>query len=119
MGIEELYSKVFGICVQFAVYQKKNVRDNIKKILPNLEVFTKEFLKNNNNVLVEEDYHLLKQLLLDILDDIAQGMENQDEVLLEDALEYGLKELLELLIIDEDKLRQLREESVDEQGNIR
>lgn len=114
MNIEELYKKVFYSCVQFAVYQKENIIDDVKQILPFLNEFTQEFLSGNYFGLKEEDYQLLRQLLLDILNDIVQGMEQHDIVLLEDTIEFGLKEFVEMFIPDEQELQRLREESVSE-----
>lgn len=118
MQTEQLYRKVFETCVQFAVYQEKNIQENLKLLLPMIEEFTKEFLAENSYGFVEEDYQLLGQLLLNILQDIVEGLEYRDEILLEDTIEYGLKEFLELLIPDEDTLQRLKEECADEQGNI-
>lgn len=118
MQIEELYSKVFRICVQFAVYHKKILLEDLNGVLTLLDTFTNDFFNENRFEIEEEDYQLLKQLLLNILNDIVEGMKFQDELLLEDTLEYGLKELLELIISDEEKLQQLREGCIDECGNI-
>lgn len=114
MDIEELYKKIFYSCVQFAVYKKKDIIENVKQLLPLLNNFANEFLHTNCFGLEEEDYQQLKQLLLDILNDIAQGMEQRDIVLLEDTIEFGLKEFVEMFIPDEQKLKGLREESVSE-----
>lgn len=114
MDIEELYKKIFYSCVQFAVYQKKDIIENVKQLLPLLNNFANEFLRANGFELEEEDYQQLKQLLLNILNDIAQGMEQRDTVLLEDTIEFGLKEFVEMFIPDEQELKRLREESVSE-----
>ena len=82
--------------------------------MPLLNNFVNEFFGENVFGLEEGDYQLLKQLLLDILNDITAGMEQRDRVLLEDAVEYGLKEFVELFIPDESELQRLREESVSE-----
>ena len=104
--IETLYKKVFFICVQFAVYEKED-------IIPELNSFTTFFLEENTFKLNLEDYQLLQQLLIDILKDIMQAMENRDNILLEDTLEYGLKPFLELFLEDK-KIMMLREACADE-----
>ena len=111
MEIEELYKKVYRACVEFAVYRKKNIKENIADFLPLLGEFANKFLEEDYFGFDEEDYQQLKQLLLNILNDIAQGMEQRDSVLLEDTVEFGLKEFLELFIPDEGELRRLKEES--------
>ena len=118
MKIEELYKKTYAVCVQFAVYKKKNIIENVHQLLPLLEEFLNEFFGGNVFCLEEDDYQLLKQLLLDILNDITEGMEQRDKVLLEDTIEYGLMEFVELFIPDERELKRLKEESVSEQCNL-
>ena len=51
--------------------------------------------------------------MIDILKDIMQAMENRDNILLEDTLEYGLKPFLELFLEDK-KIMMLREACADE-----
>lgn len=114
MQVEELYKKVFYTCTQFAVYQKKDVQKNVEQLLPLLNEYADFFLTENQYGLKEEDYRLLQQLLINILQDIMQGLENRDNVLLEDTIEYGLKEFLELFIIEEQELMALREASKNE-----
>ena len=114
MEIEELYKRIYRACVEFAVYQKKNIKENVTAFLPLLGEFANQFLEENYFGFDGEDYRQLKQLLLNILSDIAQGMEQDDKVLLEDVVEFGIKEFLELFIPDEEKLRRLREESFSE-----
>lgn len=118
MNIEELYKKIYSACVQFAVYHKKNIIENVHELLPLLDDFVNEFFDGNIFGLEEEDYQLLKQLLLDILNDITMGLEQRDRILLEDTVEYGLKEFIELFIPDEGELQQLKEESVSEEGDL-
>ena len=114
MEIEELYKRIYRACVEFAVYQKKNIKENVTAFLSLLGEFANQFLEENYFGFDGEDYRQLKQLLLNILSDIAQGMEQDDKVLLEDVVEFGIKEFLELFIPDEEKLRRLREESFSE-----
>ncbi len=111
--IETLYKKVFSICVQFAVYEKEDIQKRIEEIIPELNSFTTFFLEENTFKLNLEDYQLLQQLLIDILKDIMQAMENRDNILLEDTLEYGLKPFLELFLEDK-KIMMLREACADE-----
>ena len=118
MEIKELYKKVYHACVEFAVYQKKNIKENVADFLPMLGEFANKFLEENYFGFDEEDYQQLRQLLLNILSDIAQGMEQRDNVLLEDAVEFGLKEFLELFVMDEGELRRLKEESFSEQRDL-
>lgn len=118
MEIEELYKKVYRACVEFAVYRKKNIKENVADFLPALGQFANKFLEENHFGFDEEDYQQLRRLLLNILNDITQGLEQRDNVLLEDTVEFGLKEFLELFVMDEGELRRLKEESFSEQRDL-
>ena len=86
--------------------------------MPLLNNFVKFFLQRNVYELDEEDYQLLQQLLLQILQDMMQALENRDIVLLEDTVEYGLKTFLELFFSDEQELQELREVAINECENL-
>lgn len=117
MEIEVLYKKVYCACVEFAVYQKKNIKERIIEFWPVLGVFAKQFFEKSDFEF-EEEYLQLRQVLLEIINDIVQGMEQEDIILLQDAVEFGLKEFLEIFISSEEELRQLREESFSEEGSL-
>ncbi len=109
MELSELYQMVYTSCVQFAVYQKKNISDRVKEILPYLNSFTNEFMSFNAYGIEEQDYRTLQLLLLDILKDLELGLNFQDAVILEDTMEYGLLKFLELFFSTERELTTLKE----------
>lgn len=113
MNLEELYKKVFNICVGFAVYNKTNIIEEMYKILPEIKKNSMKILENNIYNMEDADYNALRTFLLEILQDIIQGIEQRDTVLLEDVCEYGLKKFLELFFTEE-KLLDLRKEASDE-----
>lgn len=115
--LEHLYVKIFGLCVRFAVYHE-NVLQAVQPIVPEIKALAEDILHTNDLGLNKEDDWLVRQLLIDILQDLVQSITYQDEVLLEDTLEYGLKEFLELFIADENRLQQLREESRHESYSL-
>lgn len=108
--VEQLYVKVFGLCASFAVY-RKNIMNKIRAIFPEIRCIAEEILHTADLGLNQEEDRFVRQLLIDTLEDLVQAMTYQDEVLLEDTVEYGLKEFLELFISDENRLQELREES--------
>ena len=111
MDIAELYQKVFQTCVDFTVYRKKNIREHIEGLLPLLEEFSNVFLGKQDVEMDEEDYQYLQASWMDILEDLVSGLKEDDRVLLEDTVEYGLKVFLELFF-EEQELQQLREACV-------
>ena len=111
---QELYKKVYVACVEFAVYNKKNILENAEKFWPLLNEFINEFLKENIYGINEEDYQLLQQLLINILNDMVQAMDNRDSVLMADTVEYGLREFLELFFDEEEVMLLKREAGLSE-----
>lgn len=107
-SLEQLYVKVFRLCVSFAVYQK-NIMNELQEIFPEIRYIAEEILHTEDLGLNQEEDQFVRRLLIDILEDLVQAMTYQDEVLLEDTIEYGLKEFLELFIPDENRLQELRE----------
>lgn len=113
MDISELYQDVFKMCIEFSVYQKNNVRKNVENILPMLGEFSEVILGEHGFGIDDEDYRYLHASWVGILEDIASGMKENDRILLEDTVEYGLKEFLELFF-EEKEVRELREECASE-----
>ena len=115
--LEQLYIKIFGICARFAVYHE-NVLQEAQVLLPDIQLLAEDILHTEDLGLNKEDDRLVRQLLIYILEDLVQSIAYQDEVLLEDTLEYGLKDFLEMFIADEVRLQELREESQHESGDL-
>lgn len=111
--LEQLYVKIFELCAKFAVYHE-SVMDAVRLIFPEIKCLAEDILYTEDLGLNEEDGRLVRQLLVDILQDLVQSITYQDEVLLEDTLEYGLKDFLEMFIADDERLQQLKEESQNE-----
>ncbi len=111
MELAGLYQKVFQACIDFAVYQKKNIREHVEGALPLLEEFSDVFLGEQMEETGGEDYQYLQMVWMDILKDIALGLKENDRILLEDTVEYGLKVFLELFF-EEQELKELKEACV-------
>ena len=79
---------------------KEEYMKPLKEYLPSLNQITKNIfeLVNDPNVLLE----LNTQFYMQVLNDIVNGMENQDTVILLDTLKYGL---LEIYLYIENELR--------------
>lgn len=117
MDISELYQDVFKMCIEFSAYQKNNVRENVKNILPVLGEFSEIILREHGLEIDAEDYRYLHESWVGILEDIASGMKENDRILLEDTVEYGLKAFLELFF-EEQEVRKLREECANGLQNV-
>lgn len=113
MNIKQVYTKVLKACVGFSVYGTKKVEAETKELLPLLNEFYEQFLRENLFEIDKTDYEKLQLLFINIIRDLSQGLKNKDVVLLEDAMEYGLLPFLEIFM-DEDEVSRLKEESVNE-----
>lgn len=99
--IQNLYQNLLKISLDYLIYQKRNNVESVKKIIPQIQEFVLWFLERNRFGMEEELYQNVSQNLLWILEDILESLKQQDRVLLQDALAYGLMEYLEPFIKQE------------------
>ena len=117
MELEKFYKQVFFSCFRTSIYKKHDMEKQVKKWMPCLQQITENILKKNECSMEASEYKDVCNWWNSILKDILEGLAQNDTVLLEDAIEYGLKEFLECFI-SEEKLQQLRKESIDEQRSV-
>lgn len=117
MDFAKVYREVFYACFQMAVYGQHDMEKKIKKWLPYIKEVTEEVIQQNCYNLDDDAYEESCGWWNSILSDISDGLLHEDTVLLEDAIEFGLKEFLECFFT-EDELRRLREEAINEQENL-
>ena len=99
--IKELYEQLRDISARYLIYQKYDNIELVKKIIPQIQEFVLWFLKENIFGIDEAIYQGMCQNLINILDDIVSALEQEDCVLLHDAITYGLEEYLEMFLEDE------------------
>ena len=115
--MEELYKDVFRSCVSFAVYEENSIIKDLLNYWDNLKSFIDFFCKKNELSIDEEDYNNLKKVLLEITNDIVNGINNKDIILLEDTVEFGLLPFLEMFFSDKELVK-MKEEVTYESNNI-
>lgn len=99
--IKELYENINFIGF-YCTYNKKNQYiEKIKEVLPEVQEFSKWFLAGNTFDIDEETYYALQQNLLEILEDCAEALKENDRVLMMDALEQGILGYLEMFLPEE------------------
>ena len=98
--LEKLYQTLGEISINYLIYQKRDNIDQTKKIIPQIQEFVLWFLEENRYGIEPELYQGLSQNLVSILADILQSLEQEDMVLMHDALTYGLLEYLELIVVN-------------------
>lgn len=96
--IQYLFEELRNITASYLIYHEKTTLEQIKKVIPQIQEYVLWFLEKNRLRLEQELYQGMCQNLLYILEDIRNAMEQEDEVLLHDAVAYGLMEYLELFL---------------------
>ena len=96
--IENLYQKVVEISAAYLIYQERETVKLVKKIIPQVQEFTLWFLEGNKFGIEDDLYQSMSRNLLVILEDILEALKQEDRVLLQDALAYGLMGYLDLFI---------------------
>lgn len=94
------------MCINRIGYMRLETRSNdyieqARKILPEIEEFTNWFLSGNQFEIEDDLYQALQQNLLGILEDIVTAIQENDTVLMLDALEYGISEYLTMFVPEE------------------
>lgn len=72
--------------------------DKAKELFPQIQEFSDWFFKENVFEIDEVLYQKLQINLVDILKDCITAMEENDRVLMLDALEYGISEYLQMFL---------------------
>ena len=75
----------------------------IKKIIPQIQDFVSWFLNENIFDIDNTLYGDLRRNLVEILQDMCLAMQNEDRVLMHDAVNYGLVLYLEMFLPDEER----------------
>ena len=99
--IKQLYENINYIGYCSVARHKNNYVESAKALFPEINAFCEWFLSGNQFGIEMEIYQALKCNLLDILQDIVTAAEENDEVLMLDALEYGIGEYLTMLLPEE------------------
>lgn len=96
--IRALFHKLRNIGISFLIYQERNITEQVKKIIPEIQDFVLWFLEENRFGVEEELYQDMSSNLLHILKDILEALEQNDTVLLYDATANGLFDYLQLFV---------------------
>lgn len=100
--IRELYENVYSMKIGYLYYQSRKNLKEIEKIVPDIKEFVLWFLEENRFGVEENFYHDMCNNLIQILQDIIVAMEQEDHVLLHDAVAYGFIDYLEIFIPEEE-----------------
>ena len=98
--IVNLYDRLKVISADFLDYQKRNDFMPIRECLNEIQEFAVWFMGKKQLDIDDQTWQKLNKRLLDTLGDIVQSIEQQDYVLMHDAVTYGLMEYLKAFMFD-------------------
>lgn len=101
--IRWLYQEINRIAVEYMCLGRTNNLYEIKKIIPQIQDFISWFLNENIFDIDNTLYEDLRRNLVEILQDMCLAMQNEDRVLMHDAVNYGLVLYLEMFLPDEER----------------
>lgn len=94
----KLREKIDTICYSFHYHKDNNVLKKGWELADEIKVFCSYFLQGNIFGMEEREYLDFQQYVLQVLKDYMEAVEQQDEVLMLDTLDYGLRELVNIYI---------------------
>ena len=100
LEIINLYNRLKKIETYFLDYQKRQNLLPVRECFTDIQKFTVWYLQENHLKVSNEDWKMASQRLLEILRDIVQAVEQDDYVLMHDAICYGLQKYLYKFITD-------------------
>lgn len=106
--IQALFDDLRYISAFYLIYRKRESLEEIREKLPQIQEFVLWFLEENRLGVETELYQEICNNMLQILKDLLEALEQDDAVLLHDAVAYGLMEYLKLFVV------QRREEEADD-----
>lgn len=103
--ITQLYQKINNISAGYLIFQKRDNVAQIKELIPQIQEFVLWFMEKNQFGIEQHLFNNMCKELLDILQDILTALEQEDKVLMHDAVAYGLCNYLKCFTEDvaEDK----------------
>ena len=96
--MEELYEKIKDCCDLEFVRRDHQLVKNVKQLIPDIMEFTNVILEPSNFDCGTDTYQALQAQYMSIIQDLLDGMDNQDEVLVMDSLYGGLLEFIALFL---------------------
>ncbi len=95
--IAQLLQGILQISGDYVYLQKRDNIEKIKELVPQIQKFVLWFMDGNQFGVEQQLYEDMCHDLLEILQDILTALENNDKVLMHDAVAYGLSKYLECM----------------------
>lgn len=96
--MKELYTKIENCCTTEIERRNHQLIKDVKGLMPDIMEFTNIVLDPSNFDTDAETYKTLMFEYMGIVEDLMNGIDNQDEVLVMDSLYGGLLEFINLFL---------------------
>lgn len=96
--MKDLYIKIDNCCNTEITMRNHQLIKNVKELMPDIIEFTNIILDASNFDVDDDTYQSLRIQYMGIVEDLMNGIENQDEVLVMDSLYGGLLEFINLFL---------------------
>lgn len=94
----ELEKKINKICVEYHYVKTIDIMGVAKELIGDIQQLASVLLQGNIFGIEEEEYTGFQQYVAQVLEDYMEAVRQDDEVLMVDTLDYGLRELLNIFI---------------------
>lgn len=95
---KKLRDEIEKLCVEFHYYKKNHVMEKARELAEQIQDYCSFFLQGNIFGMKEEEYQGLQSYVIQVLEDYMEAIQYQDDLLMLDTLDIGLRELLMILI---------------------
>lgn len=98
----ETLEKIDKICIEFYFFRNEDILDSVMQIIPKIQTWCEQLIDILEQYPMDEDAVTVYNFTIETINDIVSAIEYNDQVLLIDTLDFGIREVLNLLIQDED-----------------
>lgn len=100
-NLQKLFECLNCISVEYLIGIDRNNIKRVQEEIPQIQKFAVWFMEENKYEVAPDLYKGMCENLLQILQDIVEAIQQDDHVLLHDAIAYGLLEYLKLFVEQE------------------
>lgn len=106
----ELKRGIDIICGMYHYQKDESVLLKAKVLAERMQEFCSSFLQGNIYGMEEEEYQSLYNYVLMVLEDYLEALKQQDMVYMLDTLDYGLRELVDIFIEENEDAEEAEDE---------
>lgn len=100
--VTDLNNRISFVCEKYAVFNRADLVNDVKEMLPDVQKFAMWFLKTKDIGVSEDEKQIMDNNVLLMMKDINEALEYSDSALMFDALECGVAQYLRLFLPEEE-----------------